>query len=169
MKTLSRFTLITIALVVLCSLLSGCESKSLDDLFDDINERGLGQSQPAWQIIEHFQIEGRGVCYEEVTTWDTELKDYLGEKYLKSTESMIETDPPTVEKCTLYLVAGETNFLYIIKKDSEGRFSLWKYYEHYDYPDYIYKLYESAFPSADTSPITEEELESIIYGTENTK
>lgn len=169
MNRAKRFIAIAIALTMLLILLCGCESKTIEDLFADIQERGIGRDQPAWQKIEHFQIEGRGVCYEDVNTWDVELKDYLGEKYLKSTESMIETDPPTVEKCTLYHVAGETNFLYIIKKDSEGRFSLWKYYEHYDYPDYIYKLYESAFPSADTSPITEEELESIIYGTENAK
>lgn len=97
------------------------------------------------------------------------LKLILEKKYLDDADYMIETDPPTVEKCTLYHVAGKANFLYIIKKDSEGKFSLWKYYEHYDYPDYIYELYESAFPSADNTPIAKVDLDSIIYGTEITK
>lgn len=72
--------LLTIALVVLCSSLSGCGSKSLEVLLNDIQERGIGRAQPALLITEHFQIKGRGVCYEEVETWDVELKAYLGEK-----------------------------------------------------------------------------------------
>ena len=165
---------IFILLLALCLGLAGCggdkSEHSLGRLLSDIEAEIGDSSHSPEPIIEHIKIKKRVAQYSYVESYGLRLGDYLGEVYDKNAVVLVSAEPVAAEECRLYRVIGEVNQRYLIKKDSEGELSLWRFEEFCtdfdtDYGKALAAAYEEVFPGCDMSKASEKELRKLIHGT----
>ena len=169
-----RYKFIIIILVaILIIFVIGCvihtknkKTYDIDSLLSEIDEASVGVIVLPFIEFQHFQIEDRVFIYNEVNTFGVELNDYRGDMYSDNIRIMTSSDPIQTELCTVYLIKNEHDLSYIIKEDASGLLSLWEYNDVFIYNGYDFDvIVKSAFPDASVDLITKDEIDKIIYRT----
>ncbi len=168
-----KFIIIILVAILIISFVICCvihtknkKTYDIDSLLSEIDEARVGFVFLPFIDLQHFQLQDRVIIYNEVNTCGVELNDYRGDMYSDNIRIMTSSDPIQTELCTVYLIKNEHDLSYIIKEDASGLLSLWEYNDVFIYNGYDFDvIVKSAFPDASVDLITKDEIDKIIYRT----